>query len=346
MVRKINYGKILLVVFLTILIWVWADLALDEGLPVSGATISIAKSTNPNLWVSFNDDASFVSIANIVLKGPASRIGNARRKLNDGSLVIEFFLDVEREGLAEAGQHSLDMLSFLKKSDQIKELGLTVESCEPDKLSVDVVKLVEKRLTVKCFDEDGTLLKAESKPSKVDMFVPEEWEGERLMAEVRLTRSEVEHARVEAVAKKPYIELAPGQIREAAGTVEIKMPPQEDRLSDYTITAATLGFTLSPTLQGKYDVEVENLPEVIGGITIRATPEAKGAYEKMRYQVILEIDDEDAMSREPLKRELIYNFPADCVRKGEIELKNPDQPVSARFKLIELPSAKATEGGQ
>jgi hypothetical protein len=351
MVRKINYGKILLVVFLTVLIWVWADLALDEGLPVSGATISVAKSTNPNLWASFNDDESFVSIADIVLKGPASRIGNARRKLNDGSLVLEFFLDVEREGLTEAGQYSLDMLAFLKKSAQIKELGLTVESCEPDKLSVKVVKLVElsvkvvklveKQLTVKCFDEDGTILKAESKPSKVDMFVPEDWEGEQLIAEVRLMRGEVKQARLEAVAKKPYIELAPDQIREAAGTVEIKMPPQEDRLIDYTITGATPGITLSPTLLGKYDVndvEIENLPEVIGGITIRATPEAKRAYEKMRYQVILEIDDEDAESIEPLKKELIYNFPADYVRKDEIMLNQ--QPVIARFKLKLLSPAK------
>jgi hypothetical protein len=86
---------------------------------------------------------------------------------------------------------------------------------------------------------------------------------------------------------------------------------------------------------------VENLPEVIGGITIRATSEAKRAYEEMRYQVILEIYDEDAMSTEPLKRKLIYNFPAKYVRKGEIELKNPDQPAEAKFKLIRLPSAVA-----
>ena len=333
MVRKINYGKILLVIFLTVLIWVWADLALDDELPVSGATISIAKSTNPNLWVSFDDESS-VSIDNIVLKGPASRIGNARRKLNDGSLVLEFFLDAEQEGMVNPDKYPLDVLNFLKQSGQIKELGLTVESCEPDKLSVNVVKLVEKSLTVKCFDENGIILKAESMPSKVNMFVPEGWAGEALTAKVQLTRSEVEQARVEAVPKKPYIELAADRIREAATTVEITTPPQEDPRSDYTITAATLGITLGPTLLGKYDVEVENLPDVIGGITIRATPEAKRAYEEMRYQVILEIDDEDARSTEPLRKELIYNFPAEYVRKDEIVLNQ--QPVIARFKLLKL----------
>ncbi|GAI89130.1 unnamed protein product, partial [marine sediment metagenome] len=67
MVEKPNYGKIMAVVLITILIWVWADLALDEEFSVSGGTISMAKSTRPNLWVSFNDEPS-VSINKIVLK--------------------------------------------------------------------------------------------------------------------------------------------------------------------------------------------------------------------------------------------------------------------------------------
>ncbi|MBA7669826.1 hypothetical protein ES703_77960 [subsurface metagenome] len=338
MARRINYGKVLLVIFLTVLIWVWVDLAKTEEFSFSGATISVARSANPGLWVSFNEEPE-VSVDNVVLKGPASKITNARRKLNDGSLVLEFFLDAEQEGMVNPGEYPLDVLAFLKKSRQIKQLGLTVESCKPDKLSVNVVKLVKKSLTVKCFDEDGNPLKAESKPSKVDMFVPEDWEGEALTAKVRLTRSEVKQARVEAVPKKPYIELAPGQIREAAGTVDITASPEEERLIDYTITPATLGITLSQILQGEYDVEVENLPQVIGGITIRATPEAKRAYEEMRYQVILEIYDEDAKSTEPPKRKLIYNFPAEYVRKDEIMLNQ--QPVTARFKLKRLPSAVA-----
>ncbi|GAH73221.1 unnamed protein product, partial [marine sediment metagenome] len=200
MVRKINYGKILLVIFLTVLIWVWADLALDDELPVSGATISIAKSTNPNLWVSFNDE-SFVSIDNIVLKGPASRIGNARLKLNDGSLVLEFFLVAEQQGLTDPGEYSLDVLAFLKKSGKIRDLGLTVESCDPNTLSVNVVELVKRRLTVKCFDEDQNLIKgAIIEPPQVDIFVRQDWVGD---AKVQLTRREIEQARVEAVPKKP-----------------------------------------------------------------------------------------------------------------------------------------------
>ncbi len=336
MVRKINYGKILLVIFLTVLIWVWADLALDEEHIIPSVTISVAKSTDPSLWVSFNEEP-VVSVDNVVLKGPASRIGNARRKLNDGSLVLEFFLVAEQQGLTDPGEYSLDVLAFLKKSGKIRDLGLTVESCDPNTLSVNVVELVKRRLAVKCFDEDQNLIKgAIIEPPQVDIFVRQDWVGD---AKVQLTRREVEQARVEAVPKKPYVKLAPGETREAAGTVDITAPPEEDRLSDDTITPATLGITLSLTLQGKYDVEIENLPEVIGGITIRATPEAKRAYEEMRYQVILEIDDEDARSTEPLRKELIYNFPAEYVRKDEIMLNQ--QPVIARFKLKRLLSAVA-----
>jgi len=346
MVRKINYGKILLVIFLTVLIWVWADLALDDELPVSGATISIAKSTNPNLWVSFDDDESSVSVDNILLKGPASRIGNARRKLNDGSLVLAFFLDAEQEGLTDPGEHPLDVLAFLKKSSQTKELGLTVESCEPDKLSVNVVKLVKKSLTVKCFDEDGIPLKAESIPSKVDMFVPGGWEGEKLTAEVQLTRGEIEPARWAPIEKRPYVELAAGQRREAATPVKIKLPPEADPRSDYFVTA-TLAIALSPNLQGRYKVVVSNLDAVMERIAIRATLDAKRAYELQPYPpMTLYIFDDDAQKgTEEQQREVVYNFPPEFVRKGEIELKNPDPPVVARFKLIELkllPSATAS----
>lgn len=339
MVKKINYGKIVAVTFITVLIWVWADLAVDELLSVSNAGISVAKSANPALWVSFDNEPS-ASIDKIVLKGPASRITEVKRKINDGSLVLEFFLDAEQtEAIAGTGEHSLDVLAFLRQSDLIKHLGLSVVSCEPETLRVKVVKLIKKSLTIKCLDETrNTITTTNIEPKQIDMFVPEDWSGEKLTATVRLTRREIEQARLSAVEKTPHIELAPGQIREAQNTVKITMPPGEDLLNDYTITTARLRFSISPNIQGKYKVVVDNLEEVIRTITIRATAEAKRAYEKMPYQVILEIDDEDAGADKPLRRELIYNFPDEYLRKDEIRLNQ--QPVTARFRLIPLPAAE------
>ena len=335
MVKKVKFGKIVVVVFITVLIWVWADLALDEELTVSNVNISIAKSTNPSLWVSFNDESS-TSIDEIVLKGPASRIADVKRELNDGSLVFEFFLDPEQEKtIAGPGEHSWGLLNFLRQNDQIKQLGLTVESCKPDTLSINVVELIKKALVVKCVDEAQNPVKtAAIEPAHIDMFVPEYWGGEELTAKVQLTRREIDQARLSAVEKTPHIKLASGQIREAAKPVKIKMPQGQDLLTGYTVTAATLGITLSANLQGKYKVEVANLDEVMRAINIRATPDAKRAYEKMPYQVVLEIDDEDAKATEPLRRKLIYNFPDEYLQRDEIQLNQ--QPVVARFKLIPL----------
>ena len=82
MIRKPKFGKIAVVVFITVLIWVWADLALDEELTVSTATISIIRS-NPKFWVSF-DDASSVPVEEIVLKGPLRKIAEISKKLEEG----------------------------------------------------------------------------------------------------------------------------------------------------------------------------------------------------------------------------------------------------------------------
>ncbi len=337
--RKIKYGKIVVVVFITVLIWVWTDLALDEKMSVSGTTIHIAQSTNHNLWVSFNDESS-VSIDKMALKGPAARIADVGRRLKEGKR-FEFDFDVVQEKMDEPGSYTLALLPFLQRDKQIRRLGLTVESCEPSKLTVNVVGLVEKLLDVKCVDEEQNLIKsAIIEPAQVSMFVPGEWEGENLIAKVQLTRREIDQARLAPIEKRPHIQLAPNRIREATIAVKITTPPEEEKFSDYTITAATLGFTMSPNLQGKYSVEVINLDEVIRAITIRATAEAKRAYDKMPYQVILEIDDSDknAKSEEPLRRELIYKFPEEFVRKDEIMLNQP--PVVARFKLTLLDGAQ------
>jgi hypothetical protein len=332
MFTKVKYSKIAVVIFITVLIWVWADLALDEKLSVSDVHLTIARSTNPAMWVSFTDQQEqSVTIESIVLKGSASRIADIKRKLNVGAVTFEFFLDAEQEGMVKAGDYTLELLSFLRKNDLIKQLGLTVVSCQPDILTVRVVELVKKSLVVQCFDENKMSLGAESEPPKIDVFVPESWGGEKLVAEVALTRKEIEQARVSAIEKTPYIKLAEGQRREATGAVKIKMPPAEEALKNYPITTATMGYTFSANLQGKYQAEIANLNEIIGSIAIRATPKAKQVYEGMRYQVILEVYDEDVKSEE-VRREVVYNFPPEFVSKGEIVLYQP--PVQARFKLV------------
>ncbi len=342
MLGKIKYGKITVVIFLTVLIWVWADLALDDDVTVPKATINAAFSKN--IWVSFNDKAK-VSINNIELKGPTSKIAEVRRRLNDGTLVLDFLLNPEREGMTTTGLHSLKVLDFIKKSEKmkIKELsGLTVEACVPEIIDVNVVELVERALDIECFDENGAPLEVASiePSSKVDMFVPAD---SRLKARVELTPRDIEQARHSVVKKTPFVVLAEDQTRQASAPVEIKMPPEADSLSEYPIQEAKLGFTLSANLQGKYKVDV-NYNEVVRPFTILATEEAKLAYESQPFQMTLYILDSDAQKEEQ-QREVVYNFPEKFVRSNEIKLNPLQKPAEARFKLIPLTSAKTPPVG-
>lgn len=343
MIGKIKFGKIAIVIFLTVLIWVWVDLALDEEYTAPKATINVAFS--PNLWVSFDNKAS-ASIDNIRLKGPASKIAEVRRKLNDGSLALDFFLDPVQEEMTTSGSHELRVLDFVKGSDKMKEIGdLTVEACEPESIEVNVVELFKKSLDIECFNENGVPLEIESiEPSKVVMAVPAD---SRLTAQVRLTPREIELARLSAVVKTPYVVLAPDQIRQAPTTVKIKMPSEADTLSEHTITEAKLGIALSVNLLGEYKPDVINHNDVVRPFTIQATLEAKQAYENQPFQMTLYILDGDEKKgpQEEQRRRVVCNFPEEFVRKDEIRLKSPQQPAEARFKLIRLTSASTPPSG-
>jgi len=334
MLKKIKYSKIAIVIFLTVLIWVWADLALDETLPVPGATITVAKSSS-DLWVSFGGKAS-ASIDNIVLKGPASKIADMKRELSDGSLRIKFNLYPEWQGITAPGSYTLNVLDFVKKSEEMRDLsGLKAESCEPNTLALDAVKLVERPLAVQCIAEGGDIQKYESiVPPVVNMLAPGDWGRDKLIAKIRLSRSEIEQARKEPIEKKPILELSAEQFRESTTAVTIKLPPEEDPLSIKRIEDATLVIAMSPTLLAKYYVEVTNLPTVLNPIAVRATTNAQRAYEGQQLpQMTLYIFDGDAEKGQDVQRKKVhYNFPPEYVRTGEIELSQ--EPVTAEFKLI------------
>ena len=341
--RKPKFGKITIVVFITVLIWVWADLALDEELTVSNATISVVNS-NPKLWVSFDEAPSF-AIEEMVLKGPLRKIAEISKKLEGGQgLKIEF--DAVKERMNEPGSYSLTLLPFLQKDKQIERLGLRVESCKPETLPVKVVGLVNRMLDIKCIDEDqNPISEATVEPVQMEMLVPEDWGLEKRIAEVFLTRREIEQARVSAIDKTPYIRLTAGQIRQASQSVIVKLPPELDRLTNYTITAPTISIALSPTLQRKFSVEITNLEEVLSPIAIRATLDAKRAYDLQPFprMTLYILDNDTKQGQEEQSKKVVYNFPPEFVRKGEIELQNPQQPAEAKFKLVPISSTEASK---
>jgi hypothetical protein len=311
-------------------------LAKTEEVPFYNGIIIIDKTANPNLWASFDDEPA-VSLKQIVLKGSASKIAEAERKLRDGSWVLEFFLNAVQEEMTDSGLHVLDVPDFLKKSSVIEQLGLTVVSCDPNTLDVKVVKLVKKSLTLECLDESDTSLRVESiEPPKIEMLAPEDWSGTNLRAYVLLSRIDKEQARRVAITKTPYIKLAPGQTRDAPVTVKVKLPPTEKGLEKYNVTA-TIGFVFSANLVGGYGIELLN-PSELATVNIKATAAARKAYEDEPYQMILHILDKDKNITGEQRKKVIYTFPEEFVRSDEIELDQP--PAQAKFILTPRASAE------
>ncbi len=239
------------------------------------------------------------------------------------------------------GDHLLNVAESLKGTDSIRQLGLTITSADPNTLMVSIVELQKKQVAVRCFDDSLNPLKVVSiEPAQVEAYVPVERAGAALEAKVTLSKREMEQARLAPIEKTPIVELSPGQTREAASSVKITLPKEQERLQEYLITSVRLSVSLSANLEGKYKVELVNPEAAMGSVAIRATPEAKRAYENMRYHVILEIDDSDKSSPaagEPapeIRRDLVYNFPPEFLRKDEIALNQ--SPVQARFRLVPI----------
>ena len=288
-----------------------------------------------------------MALDKVVFKGSARKVADARQQINQGKFVPEFYFDPAHEKITASGEHALTVANFLNESDKVQPLGLTVVSADPNRLTVKIVEMQKKQLVVRCYDENQNPLKTASiEPAQVEAYVPVEREGAALEAKIVLVRREIEQARLAAVEKTPFVELAPGQTREALSAVKVTLPKEQQRLSEYLITSVRLGFSMSQNLQGKYKVELVNPEAVMGTVTIRATPEAKRAYDNMRYQVILEIDDSDLTTAPgtELRRGLIYNFPEAFVRSDEIMLNQA--PVQARFKLIPKVSEAPDASGE
>jgi hypothetical protein len=340
MIPKIKYGKISIVVFLTALIWVWADLAQDEQMELSGVVVQIAKSTDPTLWVNFvverrtPDLQTSVPLDAVILKGPASRVAEVTRLSKKGALDLNLVLAPEKEGLTQEGVSTRDVLDLLKRSAEIRKLGLTVESCEPRTLRIRTRKLVKANVPVECVGLDPSVQIDTLEPPQVEAFVPAD-EAQTLKATIQLTAADQEQAKNLAIEKTPYVELIPGQRRELATQVKIRLAPAENVLQEHPVQPATLGFCFSPNLQGKFRVVLSNDPPQPAMVLVKATQLAYQAYQASPYQMILYIHDADKQSTEPwITRPVVFAFPEDYLARGEIKADQSVPVVKFRLESV------------
>jgi hypothetical protein len=162
--------KAVLVIFITCLIWIWADLSLDKDL--TGQTMTIAASkADPKLWVTI-DGKPEVSVK-ADLRGPVVKINDLNKKIQSGGETLDVVFDPEKENMTTPGDYSLpDVRKFLAESDKIRDYGLTVKSVSPDKIqNIKIVALKEKTLPIKCVDEtDNEIPGAKMTPDIITMY--------------------------------------------------------------------------------------------------------------------------------------------------------------------------------
>ena len=334
---RFKYGKIVLVVFITILIWVWADKAQDEEYTFENVLLKADRSLASNLWLTIDGQRSAI-LAELTVRGPAARLDEIKRDLKTGSPRLEFFVGPGDAGLTEPGQPvNLNVLDFLRTSGQLHGLRVLAVDCKPRAVVVKASPLVEKELKVRCVRPNGTVLNAKKiEPETVKMRVPEEWGPP--VADVILSDSEIEQARVADFEKTAIVRLSADETQPVPTKIKIMMPAPAEDLSARAITQATIGFVLSPNLVGKYRLVLENYSE-LASFTISATSEAARAYREQPFQILLYILDEDAKNTSEQRKEVEYNFPGEFVSQGKIKLNQPAGV--ARFKLEPLENAPA-----
>ncbi len=183
-------------------------------------------------------------------------------------------------------------------------------------------------ITVQCLDENKVpLTTSQIEPQSVEMYVRDGWTGK---ATVILTESARENARKSSIEEKPFIELAPGNRRYSKDSVTIKLPVTEHPLEDRVLNLR-IGYIFSQDRQGKYTVELLNESR-LRTLKFKASERAFKAYEKMPYRMLVEIRDSDINESLSIRLPVIYNFPHEFVRNGEIELTG--SPEEAELKFI------------
>ena len=336
--------KNLVVIFLTLLIWAWAYMQLEESRPFTG-TLEVSSSADPSLLVTLSLaegnplPQTKILLTSLNLQGAPSPLSELKKRydlpLNDKNKeAFDFYYDPAEHGRTE-GTYTLDLLEYLKKSSKIQDMKLTLESCTPPKVTVIVDQLVEKELPIECRDENGSLIPdVKITPAAFAKIYVRKGDNDPVV--VKLTQQQRETARKQPVEVTPYVELGMAKVRrEAASPVQIALQ-SEARLIEQPFQPTSIGFVMSPKITGSYKVELVNETKVTESLQIKTTPEAKEAYQKMQYHILIEIRDGDELLPEISLRPVIYNFPPEHFKKGDIDIVEVPVPKTATFKLIPI----------
>lgn len=325
--------KILAVFFLTLLIWAWAFLSLESTHSLV-ASIQAAPAAASDYLVSFDNQDQFDDLQ-LKFKGAPAKIAEMLGRYRSEPLV--FFYDPKEFGHTRTGNYTIDLTEFIRQNPKIREYALTLEACRPEKLEVSVEKLEKKMLVVQCVDESGASINPETiEPAQIEIPVRADYTGSAM---VMLTAQQFERAKKIPVSVKPYVEFAAGKRRYAEQSVAVKLPATEKL--EPMVLQPTIGYIVSPAMIGKFKIELLNETELKTISNIRFTEKAFEAYKKQKYHFFVEIRDGDESLPEIPPRAVVYNFPLEFVRSGQIEAPTPAHQAKIKLTPIAGPSDSA-----
>lgn len=333
-------SKFIIVILLTLLVWAWAYLSQVKPFSRPGS-LEVSRTTDSALLVTFKlkdtpTPQTRIPLNPITFKGSPAKISEFLQRYNLSQDNVnrerlDFYYNPEEHGRSE-GNYTLDILELLRKDERVDEMALTLEAVRPAQVNVSIEELELKTLPIECQNENGFPVPgAVAVPAVVDIYVRKGYNGS---ATAVLTPQLQEAARKEAVSVRPFVNLGvAGVIRESVQTVEVKLQGAE-QLETLSYQPKSIGFVMSAKLANTYTVQLENEAQLTSTTQFKATPEAMDAYQKKKYHLLIEVFDVDEQLDEIPPRPVIYNFPKDYFKNGEIVEVTPSRP--AVFKLVPI----------
>lgn len=349
--------KLLIVIFLTLLIWTWAFLALEKRESFRG-TLVISQQSDPALLVSFSADGidygrqvplklTFIGtpdkISELTKRSKLTPQGEAQRER------LDYAYNPTEEGHIESTTYTFNLLSFLQNHSKTKDLALTLDACEiagrlVTNIEVKIEVLQKKDCKIRCLNnEDGSLVSdAEITPAIIAMYVRQ---NDLAEATVKLTREQLDRARKQPVHVTPFVQLGNAEERFADKTVAVRLPSLSDSVSKPFQTTLPIGIIINEKLQNAYRVEIvkESEAKARSAVQVLATDEARKAYEAVPYPLLIEVRDGDQLRDDIPLKTIIYNFPAEYVQKGQIKLENPEEAKNRQVKIKLIPNTAPTQ---
>ncbi|NQV35928.1 MAG: hypothetical protein HQ515_24770 [Phycisphaeraceae bacterium] len=330
--------------FLTVLIWVWSDLALVEPGDLTQIPVVLGNSSDPNLLVSFVDDADrftdHIMIDTVSVKGPAVRVDQIKTLERNEDLKLRLVLEPEAWDLTEPMEApKWPLVNFVRRSPAIR--GLSIDDCFPRTAFISVVQLAKRSLEVQCVDEDDSPIPAQITPSSITMYVPEAWPEDILTAYVKLSTDALNRAQGEVPHEAiPFVNIR-GRIKTAKQSVKVRLPEVVTPLKTQTIQNPKFCLVVDPFVQKDFVIRIPNeVEKTTKRIQFKGTDEAKAAFQAEPYHVELVVERKEGSQAGPRSQILQYRFPRAYVEKNEI--KPDDSPLDKiDFELVPRDSATA-----